>query len=244
MSDPELLQWTQAILDATEQDDPDSILHLLMTMPYHATLAQHVTVLHASTMHRPPSLMDIENHIALQEAITLWSPFSPTMQEHSGAPISPEIIRVSLHSVRTRAEPQHNQQQSATSKRRQRLQDHWAAFDVVQQIRKLVAKERIRRYVFSTPRFHVPTRSPVYVYVFSGRRRPLDFQHFIELRSQEQGLQGQVLLIDLAISDKHDACDPRVVRQLLTLLRQGAVPRTVIGAPLRDMVASTLSKNQ
>lgn len=69
------------------------------------------------------------------------------------------------------------------------------------------------------------------MYIFSGRRRDLDFQHYVESLLQQKNIEGQVLLIDLAISDDHDVSNPMLINNLLTLLRSGAVQGILLAPP-------------
>lgn len=66
---------------------------------------------------------------------------------------------------------------------------------------------------------------PVFLYVFSGRRRSGDFQFHLEKCLSDANLNAKVLLLDLAISDKHDVYN----EHLLTTIRQWILAGYVAG---------------
>lgn len=153
-------------------------------------------------------------HATLQETILLWqdsnlvAPFTPCL------PIPLEVTSISLQQVRIPVQPSNNVAQDADTRKRAKLNEHWAEFDVVHQLRVQLDLERRRRYTCPQPRVMPVRQCPVYLYIFSGRRRENDFQSCVEHRLQTHGISGQVLLIDLALSDKHDVGDVKVVQLL------------------------------
>eukprot|EP00438_Fugacium_kawagutii_P006043 Skav202282 [mRNA] locus=scaffold3044:293451:295031:- [translate_table: standard] len=230
-ADDQHLAWMRQVLAAADDSDAQTIAQALLTQPYRPWLAQNIVQAHACSLTQPPNASDVAAHIELQDAILMWQvesnhqPYNPCMT------VDPAISRISLQQVRFRTLPDSGPVTSAHTKRRQKLEEHWRSFDVVTQLRHVLDKESRRKYSFPSPCSHIPCCTPVYLYVFSGRRRLHDFQHFAEERLKEYGLQGHVVLIDLALSPKHDVGRPELVEQLMQLLRQGVVQGVLLAPP-------------
>lgn len=90
------------------------------------------------------------------------------------------------------------------------------------QLRYQLDQERSRVYAFTpVPRACI-AQKPIIIYVFSGRRRKGDFQHHVERHLAAHGLESQILLLDLAISESHDVGNPAFVAQILRWIHAGA----------------------
>ena len=71
----------------------------------------------------------------------------------------------------------------------------------------------------------------IFLYVFSGRRRPGDYQSQVEQLLKQYDMRGHVLMLDLALSDSHDVTKPALVQQLLRWIAQRAVVALLIAPP-------------
>ena len=74
-------------------------------------------------------------------------------------------------------------------------------------------------------------QDPIFLYVFSGRRRPGDYQGHLEAFLHTHHLQGRVLMIDLALSEAHDVGNERLEQLLVNWIRQGFVSGLLIAPP-------------
>lgn len=85
---------------------------------------------------------------------------------------------------------------------------------------------------------------PIYRYIFSGRRRDHDFQECVERQLQQFSLEGQVVLIDLAISERHDVGNPILVKQLMSLMWAGVVQGLLIAPPCETWSQARFQREQ
>eukprot|EP00438_Fugacium_kawagutii_P027660 Skav229849 [mRNA] locus=scaffold2033:357256:358266:+ [translate_table: standard] len=107
----------------------------------------------------------------------------------------------------------------------------WQDDSVVAHIRTQLATEVHKRYVFPpVPRTSFTPR-PVFLYVFSGRRRKDDYQTYVEQYLAKHGVEGDILCIDLALSPKHDVTNPELVRTLMSWIQDGCIAAALLAPP-------------
>ena len=232
--DPELVsEWSQEVLDTLEDTQVASTLQVMCQLPYHAVFARRLqkdlSALHAA-MQIPPSPFHGEKQLVFQEALALW-------QDTNGVPPTRHAAAVDLDSAQTTLRQVRIQQNatlecSTVPQRRAQLQDHlWNELTVPCQIQQQLASVRTRSYQWTIPAPVQPTTTPVFLYVYSGRRREGDFQQFAEHYIQQFQIRAHVLLIDLALNERHDATDETLVSTLLSWMRQGAVAGLLVAPP-------------
>eukprot|EP00438_Fugacium_kawagutii_P011058 Skav221285 [mRNA] locus=scaffold2775:210456:211586:+ [translate_table: standard] len=136
-----------------------------------------------------------------------------------------------LEQIRTPVHGAQHVTQSYDTRRTLTLQKFWDDFDVVTNLEEQIQRERAKQYAFPVPPCVPAWPHPIYLYVFSGRRRPGDYQSHVEHLLQERQLPGRVLLIDLALSDKHNVYDDDLVATLVQMIRVGAIGSLLIAPP-------------
>lgn len=243
MTEQGFLAWTQAVLEVTDTADATAILEVLITHPYQVQHAQHLISAFAKSMPATPSTQELESHLALQEALHMWKDDHADGTTCITMPVIPEISRISLQQVRLRPAPPADPAGSQLDHRRTKLNDRWANVDVVHQLRKITAKDKNRRLFFPRPVERPISSAPIYLYIFSGRRRDYDFQHFVEHYLCTWSLQGVVVLIDLAISAKHDVGNPELITKLRAMLQQGAVQGLLLAPPCETWSQARFQRN-
>eukprot|EP00438_Fugacium_kawagutii_P015500 Skav213073 [mRNA] locus=scaffold4152:216705:218273:- [translate_table: standard] len=72
---------------------------------------------------------------------------------------------------------------------------------------------------------------PVFLYIFSGRRRKDDFQFQVERFPQQAGKEGFVLLVDLALSTKHDVYKEELLLRFKSWITAGWVAGLLLAPP-------------
>ena len=98
------------------------------------------------------------------------------------------------------------------------------------QIRQQLHKER-QKAIFVSNIFqpHKPPQAPsvmydpIFLYVFSRRRRPGDYESQMQTLFERYPLKGRVLLLDLALSDLRNARHTTVVDRFLRWMTQGCI---------------------
>eukprot|EP00438_Fugacium_kawagutii_P023754 Skav215448 [mRNA] locus=scaffold2193:79290:80330:+ [translate_table: standard] len=110
------------------------------------------------------------------------------------------------------------------------LDRFWREAHVPSQIAEQLDKEHTISVCWPLLHRRILVRKPVYLYIFSGRRRVGDYQHFVEYFLTKYAEDGQVLLVDLALSPSHDVTDTQLMNQFLEWYRSGFVA-AVLAAP-------------
>lgn len=137
-------------------------------------------------------------------------------------------IQVTLQQVcvakKTRAATQQERRQQATA-------ELWERDDVVSQHRKQLQKESQRNFC-SPDHVHrsMPT-TPVFLYMFSGRRREGDWQSHLENYMATYAVTGHVLMIDLALSSEHDVTSPALFRAFFGSIQQTRIAGILLAPP-------------
>eukprot|EP00438_Fugacium_kawagutii_P011175 Skav227749 [mRNA] locus=scaffold3513:522479:523534:- [translate_table: standard] len=116
-------------------------------------------------------------------------------------------------------------------RRQELVASMWNDCDVPTQIRKQLSKEHCKTYAFPSLPKRVFTAKPVYLYVFSGHRRPGDYQSHVEELFVKYQCTGHILLLDLALSPLHDVNNPELVHTLMTWIRTGHIAALLVAPP-------------
>ena len=225
--------WREEVIESLDCTDLPRTFEAISQVPYHAEFAAQVqaefTALHLA-MKIAPSPFHAEKQLILQEAIGLWQNDAHVPSTRYAVQVDIRQALASLHQVRI--------QQVATtdmpsvSTRRDQLQDDlWNDLTVPVQIHHQLDVLHHRTYQWVTPEPVRFTQTPVCLYVYSGRRRDGDFQQYAEQYIDMLQLTARVLLIDLALSDHHDATSESLVGTLLRWMRGGAVAGLLVAPP-------------
>ena len=225
-------EWVNTILQDLPSQDTAATLSTLQQMPYQGALASQLLAAYHEQETAPDS-KTVEQFCTLQDAIRLWGDNHMIPPNHPVGPSSQQV-RQAIDHIRV---PDH--QPDATednpwpvrTRRKLLLDQLWLECSVVWQMKQQIQKERTKVYSFPLvvprPLRHVP----IYLYVFSGRRRPGDFQQHLETLLFQRQLSGHVLLLDLAISNKHDVNDRELVHKLINWVRMGVVGGVLVAPP-------------
>lgn len=102
---------------------------------------------------------------------------------------------------------------------------------VPHQLRVQLTKESKVRHVFpQVPRQRL-TAHPIYLYVFSGRRREGDYQFWVERYLHVFNQSGRVLLLDLALSEAHHVGNRDLMDTLMSWMTQGVIAALLVAPP-------------
>lgn len=85
-----------------------------------------------------PTAQEAECYLALLEGIEQWRGRPADSLEDCILPVHPAISRISLRNVRIKTSDPSSASTNAVTHRQQRLKEQWQAFDVVQQLRKII----------------------------------------------------------------------------------------------------------
>ena len=221
------------MLQAADTLNVADVYHELRQQPYHGTLATQlldafVALPQALKMEHVP--IQAERLLTLQEAICLW-------QEDAFVPPQRMIVEIQIepivHALRQVRPPRDAQAADNTVQERRQwlLNELWEDLTVPTQISLQLRKLHARQYSWPTPDRPMMIREPIFLYVYSGRRREGDIQSFIEEYLQQFSLPGRVLLIDLALSPKHDATNAALVTRLIQWFHAGVISGLVVAPP-------------
>ena len=220
----ELETWQEQIFIALNESQPNRVavlLDLLDQIPYHGQLAVQLLDSFAAdnNMSAPHQA---EQYLDLQDAIALWQD-NAGVPPHQQSRVPRHKVVISLHQVRMQP-LQTTPHDLPMPLRRQLLIDQlWLETNVPWQLHKQVQKEQARQYQFPTPERPMFSRMPVFLYLFSGRRRPGDFQQHMDSLLAKHCIQGKVLLIDLALSPQHDVGQRSLINTLTAWMQSGTI---------------------
>ena len=223
-------QWVQDVLQHCHDHDVAQAFSTLMTHEYHGTLAATV-VARFQGLDTPDAAHKLEAYITLQEAIALWQESHGLAAHGNALATSSSATLDALHSIRHNPQPQVTEDLPVHMRRQLIIDQMWLEDSVDWQIRRQLYKERCKIYTSvraSSPPF---VQSPIFLYIFSGRRREGDFQSHLETILRNQGLSGKILMIDLALSDSHDVGREAFENMILDWIRNGFVAGILIAPP-------------
>ena len=221
--------WVQLVLDKAASHEVHSTLQALQSTPFHPNKIEIVLQrIHQIASDEPAAA--IEQYLVLHEAISIW-------QEDHGFPVStlsPVDASEALHqfaSVRIPRAAKQPHDIPVQMRRRLQIDELWLTHSVHWQIRNQLRSIAACTIASPTVDSVLFVQTPIYVYVFSGRRRQGDFQFQVETLLQKYHLRGHVLLLDLAISEEHDVGDERLIQTIITWIHQGAVAGLLLAPP-------------
>lgn len=111
------------------------------------------------------------------------------------------------------------------------LTQMWQEDNVILQLRQRLRMEHNRTYVYPDIQRQPTVDNPIFLYIFSGRRREGDFQQFAEQHLAQQQCSGRILLIDLALSTDHDVYDERLVSLIIAWMKNGVIAGVLVAPP-------------
>eukprot|EP00438_Fugacium_kawagutii_P012715 Skav228205 [mRNA] locus=scaffold704:705577:707031:+ [translate_table: standard] len=228
--DEALLLWKLRVLECVSTLHIENTVGALEMFPYHGQLAIAIFDALQEDWHSPWTTNQVEQSLVLQEAIEFWShnALVPTVR---GAGVPFELAQLTLASIRVPAVATHTHVLPHIERRRDIIAKLWTDDDVVVQLQRQVHREHQYIYVLPTPVVLRMCSSPVFLYVFSGRRRPGDVQVHLEHYLATLQIQAHILLIDLALSDRHDVTNPTLISKLIHWVRSGHVAGLITAPP-------------
>eukprot|EP00438_Fugacium_kawagutii_P029390 Skav213042 [mRNA] locus=scaffold844:715291:720234:- [translate_table: standard] len=222
--------WISDVLCATYALDFEMVYQVLSTHHYGGHLAHALLerFAHNSTLFSHADATD--QFLLLQEAMDLWQDDALVPSRRlSQVPL--DVVRMTLRNIRVPNVSQHPSILPVEDRRTQLVEQIWHDYDVVLQIRLQLSKVRARVPVFPQVIPRPMIEHPVYLYMFSGRRRPQDYQFHLEELLQSHGCQGLILCLDLAISDSHDVTNEKLVTDLIHGLTTGHIAAYLVAPP-------------
>eukprot|EP00438_Fugacium_kawagutii_P007657 Skav232205 [mRNA] locus=scaffold2626:124620:126008:+ [translate_table: standard] len=231
---PDDATWTSVVgqvLQATSEGDLDAAYQVLQSVAYHGTLAHELVQTMLQSQAHPVTPAQAHQQVLVQEAITLWQDNHLVPPSHDDlGPSCPQVL-ASLQSLRATPVASAPLPLSQVLKRQVVSDQLWKDDLVTHQLQQQVQQEHKKQLtVFPLCRTLIHCK-PVFLYIFSGRRREGDFQFQIEKYLDETHQEGQVLLVDLALSPKHDVYQEELLRTFKTWIAEGWVAGLLLAPP-------------
>ena len=226
---PDVDQWIARVILAAESHDVDVTWQELNAHDFNQEL-RSMLIQAFQQQQTDDEAHHVESFLTLNAACDLWHD-EHGLSASSPCPVSAQDALHRLHSIRVPPAAKQHSEVPVQLRRRLKVDELWLIHSVHWQLRQLINAEHAR--AFSHPSvIRIPVvQAPIYVYVFSGRRREGDFQFQIEHLLHLRALQGQVLLLDLAISAKHDVGNASLISKLISWIHQGAVAGLLLAPP-------------
>ena len=222
--------WIAEVLQQSATFDVEATYHALMTQPYHGVIAsQLVQQFEASPMQSHES--QLEGFATLHEAISLWQDTNGFVPHGQAFAESPHVTLEALHCIR-HSPTKPTAHEHPLHLRRQLLMDQiWIEDSPYWQIRRQLHRESSKAYTSVRALRNPCVQNPVFLYIFSGRRRQGDFQSHLEMYMTRFSIPGYILMIDLALSEAHDVGREDFENLILAWIRQGFVGGILIAPP-------------
>lgn len=232
ISPDEVDAWVNNVIHLVlEGADASVVLDGLAVIPYHGTYA--AALLEAFVHHKPMphDIVSTEQYLLLNEVIGLWQTHSFAPDHTSSFPVPMDVIQVTLQGIRVPVVAQSPNVVPLNDKRVSHVTDMWTQDDVVHQLRQQLSKES-QRHVQFPAYVPVPVSSkPVFLYLFSGRRREGDIQCHLEEFCSGWTIDCHILLVDLALSPEHDVTNPTLMHKFVNWLVSGKVAGLMLAPP-------------
>ena len=227
---PAATPWIHELLEVVATQDVAGAYELLMQHVYDGRTAS--TILQAFQQHKPQAAsLALEQYLVLHDALLLWQDTHIVPPTTDLLPDNPESIRNLIQELRPIDQNTQTAELPVQFRRHLLANRLWLETSVQWQIRIQLGRERRKQYVFPTVVPRSVVQNPIYLYVFAGRRRDGDYQSQVETLLQQHGQPGQILLLDLALSDKHDVSQPQLVQHLLSWIDSGSVAGLLVAPP-------------
>lgn len=225
--------WILEVFDSLDQQSVHETLDILNRMPFQETCRQQILHVFSQSQYNAATVdIDaVERHLILQEAVALWQENSLQAPQRFCYPITLQQAYGLCQQVRV---PQHSDQPQVPTmleRRRAALDRLWNEAHVPSQIRHHPDQASETTWIWPPWPTRLLVRKPVYLYVFSGRRRECDYQFYVEHFVSVYGEDGQVLLVDLALSHLHDVTDRQMLTMFLEWFRSGFVAPLLVAPP-------------
>eukprot|EP00438_Fugacium_kawagutii_P011413 Skav216741 [mRNA] locus=scaffold178:124271:126382:- [translate_table: standard] len=219
-----------AIAIAARSHDISATLNLLEGIPYHGSVASDLLGRFAQDHMDMSNPVDAEAVFTLQEAIMLWQDMN-LVPVSTSTLVPRDTILFSLGQLRILPRTADPVPTSQVLRRQVIASKLWAEDHVVSNIKRLLDREHATHisqvHLIRQPFSH----DPVILYVFSGRRREGDFQMQTEHFLRTTGQQGRVLMLDLALSPRHDVYQESLLTVLKSWIQAGLVIGLLIAPP-------------
>ena len=224
----ELDSWSQQVMTALDQHQADDVLNVLQQQPYSTALEHHV---HRTFQNQPShdEASKLQPHLALQDAIAMWKGNSEDSLPSSLG--RTHEVRLSLQQVRLRVQRPVPADLPLEFRRRLHVSQLWLESSVAWQLQQQIVRERNKQYRFPAPQSVPVSSQPIFLYVFSGRRREGDYEFHMTRFLQQENIECRVLQLDLAISEEHNVRRPALVDKLLGWFSQGYIGGLLVAPP-------------
>ena len=223
-------QWIQDVLQHCCTHSVTATLDSLMQQSYHGTLASRAVAQFDSLEHDDHACQ-LEAFLTLQEAVALWQESNCiSLHGHTLANSCHETMQA-LDSIRHSPPNTVEADLPVQARRRLLIDQMWLEDAVHWQIRRQLYKERFKVYTSVSVQQLPVVQTPIFLYIFSGRRREGDFQSHLEALMAQHNFVGHILMIDLALSDSHDVGQETFENLILNWIRQGWAAGILIAPP-------------
>eukprot|EP00438_Fugacium_kawagutii_P017716 Skav233537 [mRNA] locus=scaffold5919:72146:77359:- [translate_table: standard] len=231
LPDETKMQWFSAILTSINSLDIDQVLQALEQYPFSPVWMCEIRDWFLALHSPSDDTCDAERYLALQEALLLWQHDAHPEASLPDMHVPHSIAVITLRQVRYHSDVTSQPKGSHMLRRTQLLDQSWAEYNVVEQIRVQLACEHAKHYKFPSIHHVRMDHAPIFLYIFSGRRRHGDYQSHMEDLMAQRSQHGHVLLIDLALSDRHNVYNPQLFHTLVSWMRGGLVGAILLAPP-------------
>ena len=222
--------WITRVLEAAQTGGVAEVYDLLCEQPYHGSFAMQI--LQAFDGADCTSMEDkVSAHLDLQDAIHLWQDDHFVCPSKHTSPVSKVLVNASLAQVRVREPAAPAASMPMQFRRQVQIDKIWSDHTVATQLQQQIQQERSKVYSFPKPQPFPCATDPIFLYVFSGRRREGDYQSHLQRLVTLHEIAGRVLLLDLALSDEHNVKRPELVQRLTAWFESGAIGGYLVAPP-------------
>ena len=230
MSEEDKQHWIDAVLSSLAQDEVNEVYAQLVTQPYHGSLAQQLLCAFDAL---PQELLEdkVSAHLDLLDAIHLWQNTFGVSHIMPLRPVAKATVLASLAQVRVREHDTMPDNLPMHLRRQIQIDKIWLDSSVPMQLQQQISQDRDLVYHFPEPKPFPCAFNPIFLYVFSGRRRPGDYEGHLQRLLNTHSISGHVLMLDLALSDDRNVKRPELVQRLVSWFEAGVIGGYLVAPP-------------
>ena len=233
LAPPDLSSWVHDVLSALQPDDPSVLLSALSAQPCTAVSLRCLLAFLGDHFRTLAPEIRIGLALCLDSALESWISSAEPVSLDGSSVLSWRscVGHVDWQLLADIRIPQTVGPVGPRKPATEWLQALSAPYDI---IRRMQAQQSVDlsttvRWPFNAAALQRQTS--VFVYIFSGRRRPGDFMSYAQTLGEAFGLNVQILLVDLALSDQHNMLDKSKCEWLCDMLRRREICAVLVAPP-------------
>eukprot|EP00438_Fugacium_kawagutii_P014816 Skav234790 [mRNA] locus=scaffold69:110411:114246:+ [translate_table: standard] len=229
--DQDVRLWIATVIQQSSSFNVLQALESLKQYAYRGDLAAKLYHAVEELLPLQFTVEHVEQRLVIHEAIVFWAQDALVPLDPHETTVPFATAQLTLADIRVPPVAKPAKVLTHAKRRRACTNDKWSVDDVVHQLHAQLQIEHSQIYALppSVPR--TLCERPVFLCVFSERRRPGDVQEHMQRFFIEFSIDAKVLLIDLALSSRYDVTNPVLMNQFFSWVKTGQVAGLLAAPP-------------